>query len=134
MKLGALPFQRSGEGLQAAEIESPPSPEPSKLNSEEIDIDDAIDESDDEPEETRETGDAGETEIVVQPAGIIDDELDQASGVYPSVSVETSPTLTENDQPFAEPDSPLEPAPGYKPRPPTATIIAQLDNVSYYLI
>ncbi|KAG8935029.1 hypothetical protein FRC01_010534 [Tulasnella sp. 417] len=136
LKLGALPFQRSGQNLQGTESDDPTQAEHSKMNSDEIDIDidDAIEESDEELSEAADSGDLDETGIVVQTAGIVDDELDQASDAPPSASTDASPTLPENDRPSAEPDSALEPSPGYTPKPPTAMIIAQLDNRSTLLL
>lgn len=83
--------------------------------------------------EARDNSDAGEPEVVVQMAGIIDDEP-EANDASSSASVGTSSTPPGNDRPAAGPDSVLEPSPGYKPTPPTAIIIAQLDNVSDYWI
>lgn len=79
--------------------------------------------------EAQDNNDVGEPEVVVQMAGIIDDEP-EANDASPSASVRTSSIPPGNDRPSPGLDSVLEPSPDYKPKPPTAIIIAQLDNVS----
>ncbi|KAG8988529.1 hypothetical protein FRB90_002691 [Tulasnella sp. 427] len=133
LKLGALPFERPGESLDATDIEHSTSPPAQKMNLDEICVDDAIEESDDETPQVPGSSRHDDTGVVVQMTGIIDDDQ-QSAATLPSPSAGTSSTAPGSYQPSAGSDSVLQPCPAYKPKPPNALIIAQLDNRATLLL
>ncbi len=96
-----------------------------KTNLEEIDIDDAMEGSDDGSSHDEEGFTSEATGVVIQMTGLIDDE--------PAAEMSTkSPTQIAGDDRYSVGSTgAMEVTPGFSARLPTATVLAQLDNVRY---
>lgn len=134
LKQGSLPFRPPGS---TDDEEDEPSAEETKLNQEEIDIDididDVVDGSDDD-EAGQESDDDHMSEdfgVTVQKTGLIEDQ--PTNGLTNGVAGNSKDTGSSDERSSVASHRSTVPSPGYSPRPPAASIIGQLENVSFLL-